>query len=328
MSNMQDLPPDHRAVLSLLLRQRRSYAEIAGMLSISEQAVHDRAQAALLLLSPRLARELDPERREEIGDYLLGQQTPAETSITNAYLTRDPTANAWAQDLHAQLQTLSSGALPAPPSQAQQPTGRTTQPAPAPRPASAPRTAASSKRGGAVLLGVLVIVVIVAVVLILNAGGKGGKSNSNSATSTNTITSTSNTAGAGGSSSESSTASTGTKSEPHVDAQLNLKSPSGASSGLGVAYVLSDGKQRAFYLIAEHLAKTEGFFYAVWLENSAGEARPLGKTPSVSSNGRLRTAGPLPTNAGSFDKILLTRETDEKAKTPGERILEGAFKLS
>ena len=73
MSRLDDLPPDQRAALSLLLRQGKVYAEVAAMLQIGERAVHDRAHAALAVLAPREARELTPERREEIGDYLLGQ---------------------------------------------------------------------------------------------------------------------------------------------------------------------------------------------------------------------------------------------------------------
>ena len=74
MSRLDELPPDQRAALSLLLRQRKSYAEVAALLDIPERAVHDRAQAALAVLAPRQARELTAEQRESIGDYLLGQQ--------------------------------------------------------------------------------------------------------------------------------------------------------------------------------------------------------------------------------------------------------------
>ena len=55
MSRLDELPPDQRAALSLLLRQRKSYGEVASMLGIGEQAVHDRAHAALAVLAPRLA---------------------------------------------------------------------------------------------------------------------------------------------------------------------------------------------------------------------------------------------------------------------------------
>ena len=57
------------------LRQRKSYVEVAELLQISAQAVHDRAHVALAMLAPAQARELSSQERLEVGDYLLGQQT-------------------------------------------------------------------------------------------------------------------------------------------------------------------------------------------------------------------------------------------------------------
>ena len=74
MSRLEELPPDQRAALSILLRQRKTYAEVAAMLGIGEQAVHDRAHAALAVLAPQEARGLTPAMRQEIGDYMLSQQ--------------------------------------------------------------------------------------------------------------------------------------------------------------------------------------------------------------------------------------------------------------
>jgi len=51
MSRLDELPPDQRAALSLLLRQRKGYAEVAGLLHIPARAVHDRAHAALAVLA-------------------------------------------------------------------------------------------------------------------------------------------------------------------------------------------------------------------------------------------------------------------------------------
>lgn len=47
MREMEQLPPDQRAVLSLVLTQQKSYAEVASLLGVSEQAVRERAHAAL-----------------------------------------------------------------------------------------------------------------------------------------------------------------------------------------------------------------------------------------------------------------------------------------
>jgi hypothetical protein len=77
MSRLDDLPPDQRATLSLLLRTRRTYADVAALLDISERAVHDRAHAALAVLATTQARALTPDQRAEVGDYLLGQRAGA-----------------------------------------------------------------------------------------------------------------------------------------------------------------------------------------------------------------------------------------------------------
>jgi Sigma-70, region 4 len=67
MSRFDDLPPDLRATLSLLLDRGRSYAEIADMLAIPESAVRERAHAALDALSagpaPAARTRSTPSRR-------------------------------------------------------------------------------------------------------------------------------------------------------------------------------------------------------------------------------------------------------------------------
>ncbi len=113
MSRLDELPPDQRAALSLLLRQHKSYAEVAALLGIDERAVHDRAHGALAMLAPRQARAVTPERRLEIGDYLLSQQPGvAERLRTRTYLSATEPARAWASELAAQLAPLAAGQLP------------------------------------------------------------------------------------------------------------------------------------------------------------------------------------------------------------------------
>lgn len=51
MSRLDDLPPDQRAVLLLLVQQGKSHAEIAKMLGIPESAVRERAHAGLEALA-------------------------------------------------------------------------------------------------------------------------------------------------------------------------------------------------------------------------------------------------------------------------------------
>ena len=113
MSRLDELPPDQRAALSLLLLQHKSYAEVAALLGIAERAVHDRAQAAIVVLAPGRARDLTPESRQEIGDYLLGQQPGvAERLRTRALLNSSEPARAWAADVVAQLAPMAGSNLP------------------------------------------------------------------------------------------------------------------------------------------------------------------------------------------------------------------------
>ncbi|MGH2854299.1 MAG: sigma factor-like helix-turn-helix DNA-binding protein, partial [Solirubrobacteraceae bacterium] len=161
MSRLEDLPPDLHAVLSLVLRQRKTYAEIATMLGIEERAVHDRAHAALAMLDPRRARELTASQREQVGEYLLGQADPAGRSQTLANLEGTAPAREWAHALAAELAPLVTEPLP------EIPTGSSAgeRAAAAAAGASAGGVAGRTSRvGGMVVLGVTTVVVIAAVI--------------------------------------------------------------------------------------------------------------------------------------------------------------------
>ncbi len=83
------------------------------MLGIPPQAVHDRAHAALAVLAPAQARGLDAAQREEIGEYLLGQQGDAGARLrTRTLLASSQAAGEWARALAPQLEALAPGTLP------------------------------------------------------------------------------------------------------------------------------------------------------------------------------------------------------------------------
>jgi hypothetical protein len=347
MSRLDDLPPDQRATLSLLLRRRKSYADVAAMLDIEERAVHDRAHAALAVLAAPQARELSAEQREEVGDYLLAQRTSsAELLATRTYLEGSPQARAWAHALTAELAPLAAGApLPEIPAGAQ-PKSRPQSSAAAPprspshtrapsdedsrEGASLPPTPPSRQRpdvarpvqrsrlGGALLLAAIVAVIVVAVVLIAKSGGGGSHSSSGSAAA-ETETGTT-----------SSTGSTGTQTgKAKEDKRITLSSPDSASKSAGVAEVLSEGNQYAIYLAAQHLpeSKGKGFFYAVWLYNSATSFEAVSRAPEVGSNGSVQGGALLPKDAGKYHTMLLTRETASTPTKPGPVVLSGPFAL-
>jgi hypothetical protein len=331
MSRLDELPPDQRAALSLLLRQHKSYAEVATLLGIAERAVHDRAHAALAVLAPRRAREVTPERRLEIGDYLLGQQPGvAERLRTRTYLSSSEPARAWAAEIAAQLAPLAGAGLPEIPPAAETPAaGDAAERAPqrvgdlstASPSASASSTAGgaggaagspppgsqrSSRLGGAVLLAVLVAAVVVVVVLVAGGGSNGGKSSTSTSKSTTSAS----------------------KTGPTIDNSISLKPPHGArSASVGVVYVLAEGAKQAFFIEAQHIPEAKGFYYAVWLYNSRTSSLPLSKTTDVGSTHKLAGGSTLPSNSGDFREILLTQETNPKPSHPGHVVLRGPFSL-
>jgi hypothetical protein len=323
MSPLDDLPPDQRATLSLLLRRGKSYAEVAGMLDIDERAVHDRAHAALAVLAPRQARELTAAQREEVGDYLLGQRAGvAERLATRTYLDGSPQARGWAMALAAQLEPLAGAPLPEIPGGAGPPeTLATTAPATAAPSPIAPvasrgaqlRSASPARVRGALLLAAIVAAIVVAIVLLSGGGG-----------------SSSNSAGSGAGGETTSSSDTGTqKSQAKEDKRITLTPPDASSKAVGVAEVLSEGSQYAFYLAAQHLApsKGKGFFYAVWLYNSPSSYEALSRAPDVGSSGNVQGGALLPKDAGKYHAMLLTRETASKPTKPGPVVLRGAFAL-
>lgn len=272
MDPIDSLPPDLNAVLSLLLRQGKSYGEIAELLRIPERSVRERAYAAL----------------DGIGDPPAASPPsgiPAGGSVGTAG---------------------SSAGDSAPP--------RSRPPATPPlrtrRPAPATPVSPSSRRAGALLLAAIVAVVAVVGIVVANSGG--GSSHNTASTGTTT----------------SGSATTGTNAnEPHIEKQLNLVAPDPSSKAVGLVEVLSQNSKQAFLVTAEHLPPTSGFFYAAWLYNSPSEARVLGRAPSVSSNGQLQAVGALPSDAGNFHQMLITRETETKPSHPGPVVLSGPFSL-
>ncbi len=320
MSRLDELPPDQRAALSLLLRQHKSYAEVASLLGIAERAVHDRAHAALAMLAPRRARELTPERRLEIGDYLLGQQAGVGQRLrTLTFLSSSEPARAWASDLAAQIAPLAGAELPDIPAAGgtavttPQRVGDLSAAASAAgagsTAASAERSLPSSRVGGAVLLAVIVAAVIVAVVLLT-----GGGSQTKKAATTTT--------GAG------KTATGKAKPGPKIDNEIKLTPSNPKSKSVGLVYVLSEGGTRAFFIAAQNIPAAKGFYYAVWLYNSPTSALPLSKTSDVGSSRSLAGGSRLPRNAGDYREILLTRETKAHPTRPGRVVLRGPFSLS
>jgi len=112
-----------------------------------------------------------------------------------------------------------------------------------------------------------------------------------------------------------------------VDQRLALKSPDSSSHAVAAVEILSEGGKRAFYIAAEHLAPSKGFYYAIWLYNSPSSSEPLTKSPTVGSDGKVAGGALLPSNAGNYREMLVTRETSSRPTSPGTVVLRGPFTL-
>ncbi len=326
MASIESLPADQRAVLELVLRRGRTYDEIAQLLSIDRAGVRERALAALDALGPHTG--VPAERRALITDYLLGALPSRVADDVREHIGDSPSERAWARVVASELGSIASGPLPAIPvesaSRAPEPQAEV-EPAPAARKPSRqrepsrarprqPREPRSSRAGGAVLLAAGAAVVI-AVVLVLVLSGGGGKKNTTAAARSSTSTQPST--------------STTSKSGTQVIAQINLKPPAGGTKPVGIAEVLREQGKTGIAIVAQGLVpntKKPPNAYAVWLYNSPSDSRILGfVNPAVGTNGRLQTAGGLPTNASHFQKLLVTLESQSNPKSPGTIVLEGTL---
>src|SRR5690348_16578827 len=109
-SPLDSLAPDQRAALELVVRQGRSYGELASLLGIPEAAVRARAHGALEALAPVLP---PPPTADELADFLLGQQDERAAERTRARLADDAAAQRWVMTVAAPLGELKPAA-PAP----------------------------------------------------------------------------------------------------------------------------------------------------------------------------------------------------------------------
>jgi hypothetical protein len=166
--------------------------------------------------------------------------------------------------------------------------------------------------GAAVVIGVVVFLIV--------SGGSSKKHRLTPATSASTTATSTSRA-------SRSTCNPATSTTACPIHQINLVSPAGNHSTVGIAEVLKKGSQTAIAIVAEGVpANTQHNAYAVWLYNSGTDALRLGfVNPGVGKNGKLQTAGGLPADASRFKYLLVTLETQPTPHSPGQVVLEGQF---
>jgi len=317
MTPPESLPPDQRAVLQLLLKQGKSYDDLAGILRIDRDAVRGRATAALDSLGPRDGASIDAERRGEIADYLLGQQTASQRAATRAYLEESASARGWTRVVAGELRPLAGPAgLPDVPAEGAEVDEAFD--ALSARKARNTEVQRSSRIGGALLLGGVGLLLALVILWATGTFDSGSGSTSSDAVSTPASSTPAST----------TPSTTSTTAQPAIVGQVNLRPPSGGKA-LGVANVLEQSGQRALAIQGQGLApSTSKAAYAVWLQDGPGGPKRLGFAPPVAKDGRLQGVAGLPANASKFRTVLITRETTSAPKTPGTVILSGRLQLA
>jgi hypothetical protein len=169
---------------------------------------------------------------------------------------------------------------------------------------------ASSRLGGAILIGVVTLVVAAGLlwIFVLRDDDEPAAQNPPAATATATPEQSAN------------------------DIALQGVGDSQAEGLLRL--VRRDDGTVQFAIAAQNVPPNQGReVYAVWLTREGGRPRRLGfaQTP-VGEDGILTTGGPqqgqedeFPQWFATYEKILVTRETDAEARRPGPAVLEGTL---
>jgi hypothetical protein len=310
MASLDNLNDGQRAVLQLLLRQGKSYEDLAGLLKTDAAGVRSRAHDAVAAVGPD-PRDITVDHRNEIADYLLGQQTASQRAATREYLQNSSAGRAWARATAATLEPIGGDRLPDVPAEREEVAEAFD--ALDRRAARQEKVKKSSQLGTRLLLAGVGVLLGIAIILALSLGGD---DEPESAATTPAATST--TAGV-------QTTPTGDKFT--VVAQGTLTPPKGGDAdakGEVAIVVFPDNNQYRFALQATGLppSSTRGSAYGVWLYTSDDKKQFLGFPDStVGKDGKLQTVSDLSPETPAYAAVLLTRETAEKPAKPGDIVL-------
>ena len=302
MATFDQLSPEQRAIVELVLRQGKTYGELADMLNLPEPRVRELARDALVELAPVSVRGVEQDWRGQLADYVLGQQSGPEATATKGHLRRSEAARSWARSLLDSLvQFYENGSVPAIPEGER---GR--------RAAAAHREPRAHEGGGGLaavgdpvmrrrllagagaLLIVLLIVLVWPVGLLTGADDDGGSSSSASSNQTSQSTGAQNQA---------------TSDQP-----------------AGIAIVVQRSGKKQLLVQAANLApsgQSEGYY--VWLYNSPSDAKSLGGQVT-DRQGNYQALGSFPADYKNYKFIDISRQQigqDPNVKHSGNSVLRG-----
>src|SRR3954465_7987080 len=165
MGSLESLSEGQRAVLALLLGKGKSYDEIPRLLHSDPGAVRRRAQGAVGALGPDNS-DVPGDRRNELADYLLGQQTASQRAATREYLEGSAAGRGWARSATAGLAPFAADdALPDIPAEREE--GAAASAAPERPTARQEEVQRSSQLGGRLIAAGLGLVVAIIIILVV-----------------------------------------------------------------------------------------------------------------------------------------------------------------
>ena len=330
MATFDQLAPEQKAILELVLQRRQSYAALAEMLGMPTARVRELARAALTELAPRSAGRVDADWRGQVADYLLGQQTGPEGTATRGHLKRSEPARLWALSLLDSLDHLyREDELPIIPEGEAAPArergrertrgrerereleprrpvssplgGRRTERAERPaRPLTADAATVVRRRriaAGAAAATIILFALLVWPIGLLTGDDDGGGDDN------------------GGEQADG---------QPEVLGQLLLRPQQGERGAVGIALITERDGERSLLVQARGLKPTrQGQAYEVWLFNDQRDAVSMG-AQLTDRQGNYQGAGRLPGNYEDYEFLDISRENvDQNAAHSGDSVLRG-----
>jgi len=307
MATFDQLSPEKRAIVELVLQQGKTYPELADMLGIPEARVRELARDALVELAPVSVRGVEEDWRGQLADYVLGQQAGPEATATKGHLRRSEAARSWARSLLDSLEQLYvNGSVPAIPEGER---GRAAR-RPAAAAASAPSESAGAPRGLSTAdpvmrrrllagAGAAALVLLLAVLLWPIGVLTGGDDDSGTAR--------------------------GDDVQPAAQTTTD-QGEQAANGPAGIAIVVDRNGKKQLLVQAARLApsgQNEGYY--VWLYNSPNDARSLGGQVT-DQQGNYQAVGAFPADYAKYKYIDVTKQAignSTNVKHSGESVLRG-----